>query len=118
MAQITGKAIIRVNGTELRSLDEATLNPGGATRPAVKGGGKVYGYKEETVEPKLEFEVAHTKDTSLIDLGKITGATVIFETDTGDSYVLREAWTAEVPSLKTSGGTVPMVMSAVSCERM
>jgi len=118
MAQITGKAIIRVNGTELRSLDEATLNPGGVNREAVKGGGKVYGYKEETVEPKLEFEVAHTRDTSIIDLGKITDATVIFETDTGDRYVLREAWTAEPPALKTTGGSVSMVMSAISCERM
>ena len=48
MSQITGKCIIRLNGSELQSTDDATLNVGGVNREAVVGGGKVYGYKEET----------------------------------------------------------------------
>ena len=39
--QFTGKCIIRVNGSERPSTDDATLNPGGANRKAVTGGGKV-----------------------------------------------------------------------------
>lgn len=61
MSQITGKCIIRLNGSELQSTDDATLNVGGVNREAVVGGGKVYGYKEETVAPTLECSVAHDK---------------------------------------------------------
>ena len=109
--QFTGKCIIRVNGSEIRSTDDATLNPGGAN-------GKVYGYKEETVAPELECSVAHTSDTDLTALSAITDATVIFETDSGDKYVLREAFVMEPASLKTTDGTAGLKFSAVSCERM
>ena len=57
--KFTGKAIIRVNGSELRSTDDATLSVGGENRKAIKGGGRVYGYNEETQEPTLECNVAH-----------------------------------------------------------
>ena len=116
--QFTGKCIIRVNGSEIRSTDDATLNPGGANREAVTGGGKVYGYKEETVAPELECSVAHTSDTDLTALSAITDATVIFETDSGDKYVLREAFVMAPASLKTTDGTAGLKFSAVSCERM
>lgn len=116
--QITGKAIIRVNGSEIRSLDDATLNPGGVNREAVAGSGKVYGYKEETTAPEVECSIAHTKNTDIVELSAIVDATLIFETDTGDKYTLREAWVSEPASLKTSDGTVSLKFGAISCERM
>ena len=79
MSQITGKCIIRLNGSELQSTDDATLNVGGVNREAVVGGGKVYGYKEETVAPTLECSVAHDKNTDLVALSATTDATIIFE---------------------------------------
>ena len=116
MAQITGKAIIRVDGEELRTLPGAKLNPGGVNREAVKGAGKVHGYKEEEVEPSMECQVAHTRDLSLKRLADITAATVMFETDTGRQFILREAWTSEPPALDSGAGTVDLKMSAISCD--
>ena len=43
MPQITGKAVIRVDGEEWRTEDGAKLNPGGVTREAKVGGGKDQG---------------------------------------------------------------------------
>ena len=48
MPQITGKAVIRVDGEEWRTEDGAKLNPGGVTREAKVGGGKVHGFAEKT----------------------------------------------------------------------
>ncbi|ADU63400.1 MULTISPECIES: phage tail tube protein [Pseudodesulfovibrio] len=114
--QVTGKAIIRVDGTELRTQDGATLNPGGEKREAQVGNGKVHGYKEETQAPELECQVFHTADLSLKALGAITSATVMFETDTGAVFVLREAFVTDVPSLNVKDGTVGLKMSAISCD--
>ena len=114
MAQVTGRAIIRVNGRELRTLDGATLNPGGVTREAMKGGGKVHGYREEDVEPTMSCKVAHTAETSLKELADIVDATVIFETDTGRRFIMREAWTSEPPELDADAGAVSLAMAAIA----
>jgi len=116
MSQVTGKAIIRVDGEELRSLDGATLNPGGQSREAVKGGGKIHGYKESDMEPTVECKIAHTKDVSLKKLGAITDATVIFETDTGKRFVLRNAWVSEPPALDATAGSVDLKWAAIECD--
>ncbi|AMK09651.1 phage tail tube protein [Pseudodesulfovibrio indicus] len=114
--QVTGKAIIRVNGSELRTADEATLKPGGVSREPVKGSGKVHGFTETTEAPELECTVYHTADTSLADIMKITDATVIFETDTGKRFVLTGAFVTDAVSLKVKGGEVDVKMSAITCE--
>jgi len=116
--QCTGKAIIRVNGRELRSLDDSTLDPGGVKRDPVVGSGKVHGFKEETVPPQLECKVAHKADTDLVELGKIVDATIIFESDTGDTYILRDAFILEPAKLSAKDGTVELKFSGISCSRM
>ena len=116
--KFTGKAIIRVNGSELRSTDNATLNVGGANRKAIKGGGRVYGYNEETQEPTLECNVAHGKDTDLVALSAIVDATVIFETDSGAKFVLQEAFVTDPASLNVTDGTASLKMAACRCETM
>lgn len=116
--QCTGKALIRVNGKELRTFDDATLDVGGVKREMVKGSGKVHGFKEETVEPNLECKIAHKSDTDLVELGTIVDATVIFESDTGDTYVLRDACVLEPPKLNAKDGSVDLKFSAMSCTRM
>ena len=95
MPQITGKAVIRVDGEEWRTEDGAKLNPGGVTREAKVGGGKVHGFAEKTKEPELECSVYHTRDTDLTAINAIRDATVVYESDTGDRYVLRSAFVTE-----------------------
>jgi hypothetical protein len=116
--QCTGKAVIRVNGKELRAFDDATLDIGGVEREAVKGSGKVFGFKEATKEPSMECKIAHKQDTDLVELGAIVDATVIFESDTGDTYILRDAFVTETPKLNAQDGSVDLKFSAISCTRM
>ena len=116
--QITGKAIVRVNGQEWRTEDGASLDVGGCKRNMKVGGGKVYGYNEETVEPKLECKMYHTREDDLTAIGKIVDATVMFESDTGDCYILREACVLEPAKLESKDGSVSVSFSGTSCERM
>ncbi len=83
MPQITGKAVIRVDGEEWRTEDGAKLNPGGVTREAKAGGGKVHGFAEKTKAPELDCSVYHTRDTDLTAINAIRDATVMYESDTG-----------------------------------
>ena len=116
--QITGRAKIKVDGKSLSSESGATLNPGGSNRPPKTGGGKVHGYSEEDVAPSLECVIFHKKDTSIIELSDITGATVTFDTDTGVQFILRDAWTSEPAALDTANGTVALKMNAISCDQV
>lgn len=116
--QITGKATIRVDGQLWRTEDGASLDTGGVKRTAKVGGGNVYGYSEETVPPELECKVYHTKDTDVPAINAITSATVLFESDTGDSYVLREAFVLESAKLESKDGTIPVKFSGTSCKRV
>lgn len=116
MAQVTGRAFIRVDGQELRSTPGATLSIGGSNRTAVTGSGRVHGYREEDVAPEVSFSVAHTADLSISWLNNITNATVLFETDTGRRFVLRQAFTTAPPELNSQEGTVSVAMSAIECD--
>ncbi|WP_299733988.1 phage tail tube protein [uncultured Endozoicomonas sp.] len=117
MSKITGKAVIRVDGQELRSLDGATLNVGGVTREAKQGSSKIWGYTEKPTAPEMSCKVAHTADTDLIALGNITNATIDFETDTGDRYIIVDGWVVDPPSLDSSSGDVDLKFSGVECKR-
>lgn len=118
MPQITGKAIIRVDGEEMRTEDGATLNIGGSSRSSKMGGGKNHGYQEEDVPCSMECNIYHEKDLSLRWLSDITGATVMFETDTGSEFVLRDAFTTEPAVLDSKAGTVPLKMEALACDEV
>jgi hypothetical protein len=118
MAQITGRATIRVDGQELRSLGGATLNIGGVSREAVTGGGKIHGYREADEASTLECRIAHTRALSLRWLASIESATVEFETDTGVQFLMRGAFTTAVPSLAESDGAVDLSMAALECDEL
>jgi hypothetical protein len=116
--KFTGRATIVVDGKRLKADSGATLNVGGSNRTAVMGGGEVHGYREEDVVPSMECTVNHNKDLSLRELSDITGATVLFETDSGAQFVLREAWTTEPASLNSKDGTVSLKMEAIACDEV
>ena len=118
MPQITGKAIIKVDGNQWRTTDGCKLHPGGVEREAKVGGGKVHGFNEKTKAPELDASVYHTKDTDITAINAIKNATVIFESDTGDRYLLRNAWVGSQEALDAENGTIGVKMSAESCERL
>lgn len=116
--KITGRAIIHVDGERLQTENGATLNPGGSNRTSMVGGGEVHGFQEEDVAPSMECSVRHKKGVSLRQLSDITDATVLFETDTGEQYILRDAFTTEPASLNAGDGTVALKMEAIACDEV
>lgn len=112
--QFTGKVTIRVDGAIIATENKATLNPGGVTREPESHGGKTF-FSEDDMPPLMECSVLITKDTDVLALNKITGATVIFEADTGQKYLMRDAFTTE-PVIFDGAGKTPLKMSAQAVE--
>ncbi|MDX9860884.1 MAG: phage tail tube protein [Rhodospirillales bacterium] len=114
--QVLGRAYVKVNGSLLKTHKGAKLDPGGVTRAPVVGN-TVHGFAEEAKEPTLECEISVDGNFKLADLKDITDATVTFEADTGQVYVLRNAWIVDPPVMTDGeGGKVPLKFSGISCE--
>lgn len=103
MAKLTGKATIYVDGQQLKTENGATASPGGIARQFERHGGRTYG-REEEMAPFIEGNVLHTADTDVLALSAIDGATVIFETDTGQRYVMRGASVENPVEINTADG--------------
>ncbi|NVF15011.1 phage tail tube protein [Vreelandella maris] len=116
MTQLTGKATVKVDGSEMLTDVDSTLNVGGVSREFMTGPNGVQGYRETYEAPSLSSTVRHTADTDLIALGRIKGATVLFTTDTNDTYVLRRAAVTETVEL--SGGNIRLNWGGMGVERL
>ena len=68
--------------------------------------------------PTLQSTVLHTEDLDLIEINKIRNATVLFEADNGQDYMLTGAFVTETAELNSSEGTFRMNMAARTCERI
>jgi hypothetical protein len=108
MPQFLGRATIRVNGEVIETAKGASLDLGGVKRNSVVVG-RVVGFAEETVPAVLECETALRPGMSLETLRNATGAVVIFECDTGQRYVMNDAYITETPTMKDGeGGNVTL----------
>lgn len=114
--QYQGVAYVRCNGTEYASADDATLTPGGVTRATVKGS-RVYGYQETPEEATVEATFYNNAETDVMGLKDITDATIEFETDVGQTYLLANAWVVDAVSL-TGKGEIKIKFAAVQCKRV
>jgi hypothetical protein len=114
MAQVTGRVFITVGGKRLASKEGATLKFGDVKREPVLADSGVVGYSESLTAPEVDCTISHTGETSLKELQGITDATLSFDTDSGRSYVLRNAWCAG--ALELSKGEVKLNFSGIKCE--
>ncbi|MBL1321509.1 MAG: phage tail tube protein [Methylophaga sp.] len=114
--QMSGKAVIRVDGSVLATENQATLTMQGVNRSPERHGGETYFTEEETA-PLMECSVLITKDTNIAKLNDMTNVTVFFEADTGQQFVMRNAFTTEPLALDSSGKT-PLKMSAESVDQI
>lgn len=112
--QITGRAYITVKGERLRSKEGATLKFGGVEREDVIGDAGVLGYSEKVIAPEVECTIAHNKDFSLKSFMDIKSERIHFETDTGKTYSLVDAWCKG--ALELSKGEVKLRFGGISCE--
>lgn len=105
--QVTGKVKIKIDGSVLKSENEATLDPGGTPREAASHGGKTY-FTESDSPPSLKFKILLTKDVDVTDIGKWVGKTATFIADTGQRYLLRNAFTVNVIEHGSTSADVEM----------
>lgn len=117
MTQVLGRAFIKVNGKTLPSHKGAKLNMGGISRKGVVGH-EVHGYAESMEAPMLECEVSLRKGDKLSDYD-LTDATIVFEADTGQSYVIRNGWKEDTNQITDGeGGKIPLKFSGLKCEEL
>lgn len=114
--QITGRIRISLKGKLLRSKAGAKLNLGGVQRNAVLGDSGPLGFSEETMPPSIEGVIMHTAGTDLEELKAITDENIPFETDTGVTYVLRNAWLENTVELTGGEGEVPVKFVGITAE--
>lgn len=118
MSKVLGKVTVKVNGGILLTEAAATLDVGGVTRKVVKGA-EVHGFAEEAMEASVECVMTVTPATSLQELAEIDDASVTFEADTGQIYILNHAWLENPPKATGGdGGKVPLKFVATTCEEM
>ena len=101
MAQLVGRAKITVNGTFVDTFKGVTFNPGGAKRNPQVTAFKVH-YSEELAPATLEIEKAVNKGDSIKTLDLASG-TIIIEFDTGQTYVMKNAFRLDPADITDDG---------------
>ncbi|MGT2507911.1 phage tail tube protein [Cupriavidus basilensis] len=91
--QVMGRAYITVAAQRLASVPgTAKLNTGGVERTAqLSDAGGVY-YTEKPVAAELECDILITQDTDILALNRTTDAVVLFQADSGQSYMVRNGF--------------------------
>jgi len=113
-----GRATIRLNGQVYETAAGATLDIGGIKRNPIVVGRKI-GYAEETVPATISCETALMEGQSLTELQNLADATVIFECDTGQSFVIRNAFRTDTSTMKDgAGGNLTIAIAGDAAEAM
>jgi hypothetical protein len=105
MSQFTGTVVVRMNGLSLRSESNASMEMGGKDRNARYADHGVAGFSEKPIASKVSCNIAHAADTDLQKIADAKDVTLIFETDTGRSYTIRNAFCVKPPHLTGGEGT-------------
>ncbi len=115
--RITGRATIYVDGASIPSENGAKLNPGGESRKPERHGGVTY-YSSEEMAPTVECVVNHTAAVDILALSKLEGVTVMFETDTGQKFMLSGAVAQDPVDLDAGKGKSALKFFAQDCVKV
>ena len=119
MAQLLGRAFIRANGNLLRSETGARIDLGGTVRSAVVGDVAVHGYAEQLKPAQVQCELALARGDELAGIRDLVDATVTFEADTGQVYIVREAFVTETLTITAgAGGKIAVTFEGQPAEEM
>ncbi|MBN2751985.1 MAG: phage tail tube protein [Rhodospirillaceae bacterium] len=113
--QIAKKITVKKGGAVIRTMSGGGFTLGGVERtPVVHDDGSV-GYTEEYKETVLEADTNLAAGEKLGDLN-FKDVTVSVELDTGQRFVMRNAFSQERP--KTQDGKIPLKISCETCEEI
>lgn len=116
--QVVGQVRINVDGDTLDTDGESTLELGGPSREPATGDYQAASFSEKTNPSKLTTKILVKRGTSLTALQRIDNATVSLRTDVGQTFIIRNAYVAEVISLSTSDGKADVVFQGPPAEEL
>ena len=114
--KVWGQARVRVNGRELTLEPKSSLELGGIARESVEADFKAGFFTEKSVPSKLECSVIITPGLSLAELNAIDDATVTFEGDTGQTYVVNHAYVSD--NVAINDGKAKLVLMGPPAEEV
>ncbi|WCT72053.1 phage tail tube protein [Sphingomonas naphthae] len=114
--KVWGQTHIRVNGKEYTTAGKSSMELGGIKRDEQEADHRAGMFSEATKSSKIECDVLVTADVSLVELAAIDDATVTFEADTGQTYVVRHAYSGEIISV--TEGKAKVVFMGPPAEEM
>lgn len=116
MGQVTGTVYVNMNGKRLRSKEGASLDMGGFERTAQMSNGTVAGFSEKPVPAVVSCTLLHMSDTDLKEINDFQDGTVTFETDTGLTYIVNEAFTTKPCKLTGGEGEIECEFSGLPAD--
>lgn len=112
--KLASQATVAKNGNVLRMLGDVEFDKGGEKRTPVPGPNKtVLGYTVETAVPELSGKAQLAAGEKLSDCD-FEDATVVVTLNTGQKYIMRNAFTMEPPKWAGGKGEIAMKISCCS----
>jgi len=115
---IAGTAYLTIDGKQFTLGGKCTVKPADVVREGKTGLSGVAGYKESPKIPSIDIELFVDQDTSMLDMNKITDATVTVELVDGRAYVLRNAWQSGDLEHDVAEGTATVTFEGKKMEPM
>lgn len=116
--QVIGQARIRVDADTLETKSGATLELGGPVRTAQRGDYQAGAFSAEETESKLTCTILVKRNVRITDFRNIDNATITFQADTGQTYIIRNAYVADGISLTTGGDGAALVFQGPPAEEL
>ena len=117
--RVTGRARVRIDGQLLETAGDTTLDPGGVMRESVPGDYESGAFRQGEPKPaKLDVSILSKASFSPTAFAAIENATVSVEFDTGQSFIIRNAWSEGAPTMQTSDGKAKGVIYGKAAEEV
>lgn len=117
MTPVTSRVTIKVDGEIILNRSGFTFRKGGVQRETVNGDSGPHGYTEQIMGARLAGNVT-ASEKSRLDKHDVADATILVEMNTGESYVMRNAWSTELPELNVGEGQFGVAFESGPAEEM
>lgn len=107
--QLFGRAFITIDGDLIETEIGASLDLGGMEREAKPGTHSADGYVERLKPARIECSPQVDADTRVSGFN-FSGATVLFEADTGQQFLVSGAYSVDTPAITAGEGTNKLVI--------
>jgi hypothetical protein len=115
---VAGEAFVKVDGRQLSVRGTLTISPNTITRTPVAGLDGIHGYSSVFRAPYIEVEITNrAAQFPLTDLVDVVDATVTAELETGEVWVLRDAWQSGDLELNAADGTCTVHFDGLDMRR-